>query len=176
MKIRNLLIVAAAALTMYSCTPSQEKLSNNIKEAEAAYEQSNGSHDENEAALLDAYEAMIKHYPEEANDARFKIGELYMNLKVSSKAILNFKYLYDNVPDYKESELVILYLGFIYSNQVFDLEAGERYYKDFLERFPDSKYADDVKTSLKYLGKTPNEIIELIEAETAAMLSDSLAI
>ncbi len=40
-----------------------------------------------------------------------------------------------------------------------DLDECKKYYEEFLEKYPESDFADDAEMSLKNLGKTPEELI-----------------
>jgi len=45
------------------------------------------------------------------------------------------------------------------------LAKAEEIYKKFLELYPDNDFADDAEISLKYLGKSPEELIEIFQQQ-----------
>lgn len=44
-----------------------------------------------------------------------------------------------------------------------DYKNAEKYYKLFLEKYPNNDFTDDAEISLKNLGKTPEQLIEEFE-------------
>jgi len=53
----------------------------------------------------------------------------------------------------------------VYENNLGELAKAEEIYKKFLELYPDNDFADDAEISLKYLGKSPEELIEIFQQQ-----------
>jgi TolA-binding protein len=53
--------------------------------------------------------------------------------------------------------------AFVYEDQLHDLNKAKKYYEEFLEKYPDSDFADDARISLQNLGKSPEELIKEFE-------------
>jgi tetratricopeptide (TPR) repeat protein len=56
-------------------------------------------------------------------------------------------------------------MGYVYENNLGELAKAEEIYKKFLELYPDNDFADDAEISLKYLGKSPEELIEIFQQQ-----------
>ena len=63
---------------------------------------------------------------------------------------------------------------FIKNNQIFDIESAEKYYTELIEKYPNSKYANDVKITLNNLGKTAEELFEELKLKNDSTQTDSL--
>lgn len=179
--MKQVFLLIASSLLLFACTPSKEDLSKKMSELEVKFSQnlSEGFDIETANELLETYATFVEHYGEDkiANDIIFKAGELAMNMKKSALAIEYLESIYNRVPDYSKMEQVIFFLGNVYENQVFDIESAEKYYNDLVEKFPNGRYTNDVKQTLKTLGKTPEEILAEIEnADSDTVASDSVAV
>lgn len=83
--------------------------------------------------------------------------ESYGNSKFE-EAINNFKLIIDNYPKGKRSAEASFMLGFINANDLENFEDAEKYYKAFLEKYPQHDLADDAQYELNTLGKDINEL------------------
>ena len=53
--------------------------------------------------------------------------------------------------------------GYVYENEIGDLNAAKKIYEDFIAKYPDDEFADDAAVSIKNLGKSPEELIKEFE-------------
>jgi tetratricopeptide (TPR) repeat protein len=53
--------------------------------------------------------------------------------------------------------------GYVYENNLGRLDKAKAIYEEFLQKYPDNDFADDAEVSLKYLGKSPEELIEIFQ-------------
>jgi len=119
---------------------------------------------------LQAYESLIKEYPESelVPSALFKMAQVYQykqskNLSKNEslqKAIDTFKKIYADFPESKEAANSLFMLGFIYANEVEDYNEATRYYKLFLEKFPEHELAASAEAEIKNMGVPAEEILE----------------
>ncbi len=72
-------------------------------------------------------------------------------------AIENYKLLIENYPDSSSAASSMFMLGFINANLTQNLIEGEKYYKAFIEKYPDHELVKDAKVELENLGKDPSE-------------------
>lgn len=93
----------------------------------------------------------------------FKSADINMNMHRPKAAIKSFDIILSKYPDFEKASSALFLKAFIYEDQLGDLVSASRYYRLFIEKYPDSDFADDAEISLKYLGKTPEELIEEFE-------------
>jgi TolA-binding protein len=98
-----------------------------------------------------------------AADYLFKSADIFMNMNKANDAIESFNMILEEYPEYKKAPSVLFLKAFIYEDQLDDLANAEKYYKIFLEKYPNSDFADDAEISLNNLGKTPEQLIEEFE-------------
>jgi len=93
----------------------------------------------------------------------FKAADIYSNFRKPNKAITAYKTILEKYPNSKNASAALFLTAFIYEDQLHDLANAEKYYKLYLEKYPESDFADDAEISLKNLGKTPEQLIEEFE-------------
>lgn len=178
--MKKILVSIFMVLAIVACKPSKEQLSADIKELETKLETSLKTGFDTEVAgeLIKTYYTYYKHYQddEKTNEYIFKAGELAMGVKLSSTAIEYLEYIYNEVPSFDKMDQVLLFLGNIYENQVYDIEMGEKYYKELIDRFPNSKYVAVAKDALSVLGKTPEEILMEIESKESNKVDTNIVV
>jgi tetratricopeptide (TPR) repeat protein len=82
----------------------------------------------------------------------------------SNKALQMYYQVENTFPNHPKAPTALFMSGFIYENDLQDLEQAKAMYEQFLERYPnDPDYTDDAQQALKYLGKTPEELIREFE-------------
>ena len=74
------------------------------------------------------------------------------------EAIDLFQKLIKYYPETKQSADALFMIGYIYANELNDLKNGEKYYKEFIAKYPDHDLADDAQYEIKTLGKDINEL------------------
>ena len=86
-----------------------------------------------------------------------------MNMNRPENAIGCFTTILEKYPTNINAPSALFLTAFIYDDQLADYVNAEKYYKLFLEKYPDNDFTDDAEISLKNLGKTPEELIEEFE-------------
>lgn len=88
-------------------------------------------------------------------------------------AIETFKIILDEFPNGETTAKSTFMLGFIYANSLENLEQAKKYYKLFLEKYPNDDLADDAQYELNNLGKNVNDlpIFKDIDAQPEAQSS-----
>ena len=80
------------------------------------------------------------------------------------KALQLYYQVESQLPEHRQAPAALFLSGFIYENDLGDLDEAKTVYQDFLKRYPDDpNYLDDVQVSLKNLGKSPEELIREFE-------------
>jgi TolA-binding protein len=86
-----------------------------------------------------------------------------MNMRRPQATIALFDRIINEYPDYEKSPSALFLKAFVYEDQLQDLENAKHYYELFLEKYPESEFADDAEVSLQNLGKSPEELIREFE-------------
>lgn len=89
----------------------------------------------------------------------FKTAQLAISLRrfdEGVKYLQKFRTLYK---DHPLDPMVLFTLGFTYENHLNDLGKAEKYYQEFLNKYPNHELANDVDLMIQNLGKSPEEII-----------------
>lgn len=165
------------AISLISCKPNKEDLKANISELEAKLEASIKTNIDIQAAntLLESYDDYIVYFQEDslAEEYLYRAGELALNMK---KTITAEKYLelyennYDSGPHSVE---VLFHLANLNENQKADIVTAEKYYNLVISKFPESNFAKISSQALTTLGKTPDEILEMLKAKANKAETDS---
>ena len=163
--------IVCLVLMMASCgSPRSEKLQE-IKDIESTTFSESGLIDAKGVdALIAAYESFANDFPTDslAPDYLFKAGDVAMNTNRSNKAIELYDRIITNFGSYHKAPEALFLKGYVYENNLGRLDKAQAIYEEFLEKYPDNEFADDAEVSLKYLGKSPEELIEIFQQENAA--------
>ena len=74
-----------------------------------------------------------------------------------------YQKLLKDYPESRHYASSLFMLGFLYANNINDINKARTYYNEFLEKFPDHELADDVEFELKNLGKPITDIDKIIK-------------
>jgi len=172
MKIKAHLPLLLVVSILFACTSSKDKLANRITEIEnSLFSESASMIDETQTReLVDAYVEYADKFPEdpEAVNYLFKAADISMNLLEPNKSIGLFDRIMDEYPDYEKIPHCLFLKGYVYENELRDLNEAKILYLEFLENYPDHEFADDVQISLDHLGKSPEELIMEFQAKAEA--------
>lgn len=116
--------------------------------------------------LVQMYISYANNNPtdEKSPDLLFKAADISMNLDSGTNTIALFNRIIKEYPNYKNVATVMFLKGFVYEDQLQDYQNAAKCYMEFLEKYPESDFADDAQVSLNNLGKTPEELIKEFEA------------
>jgi len=177
MIMKRIFIVSLLALVvMAGCKSRQEKLSASIRELSvAAVDTVNLTVNKDKA--LEAMNACKEYaglYPTDSLSAPYLLiaAEMAMRLQKPAEAVDLYAQVLKNYPGYAKASQCLFMQAFIYENDLHDLDKAKEIYTDFLKRYPDDDFADDARACLRYLGKSPEELIR--EFENMAEARDTL--
>lgn len=172
--LKYLSFVMAFAIAASCSNPHQDALEN-IKEVEnKTFSESGLVNAEFVDDLIAAYENFAGEFPQDtlAPDYLFKAGDVAMNTNRSNKAIRLYDRIINEYSDYRKAPEALFLKGYVYENNLGRLDKAKAIYEEFLARHPDNEFADDAEVSLKYLGKSPEELIEIFQKENAEKQAD----
>lgn len=98
--------------------------------------------------------------PDEYVDLLLKAGGLARTIEEPQKAIEIYSKITETMPQHKKAPTAFFMTGFVYSNDLKDLEKGKAAYELFLEKFPNDEMAESARGELKNLGKSPEEVLK----------------
>jgi outer membrane protein assembly factor BamD (BamD/ComL family) len=170
--LKNLSAVFFAVLIMAACSSKQSTLMSEIEQMENdLFADATKMIDKAKAReLIDKYILFADEFPEnsEAPQMLFKAGDMAMNLNMSQKAIELFDRVMNNYPEFDKTPQCLFLKGYIYENNLGDLDMAKSIYEEFLRKYPDDDFADDAEVSIKNLGKTPEQLIKEFEEKQKA--------
>lgn len=165
-------IVFITVLVATACGPSKKEKINRINEMENELfaEEAKGIDKEKARSLTDAYIAYADAFPEDslAPEYLFRAADISMNIFESGQAIDLYNRITDDYPDYRKAPQCLFLKAFVYENNLNDLNNAKRYYREFLDKYPEDEFADDAEMSLQNLGKSPEQLIKEFEERMAA--------
>jgi TolA-binding protein len=81
------------------------------------------------------------------------------------KAVQVFDRILSDYPNFEKTPQCLFLKGYVYENNLGDLQTAKEIYEEFIEKYPDDEFADDAEVSIKNLGKTPEELIKEFEEQ-----------
>jgi tetratricopeptide (TPR) repeat protein len=171
--MRRVIGVLAAIVLLTACSPKQawKKKAIDDKEKSIMDEAKRGKIDTTGLKeLLVAYDAYVSAYPNDTISANylFKEADFYRYMRKPQKSIEIYSNIYNSYPKYFKRPYSLFLQGFIYENEMHNLDSARAKYEMFLQVFPNHPIAKDVKITLASLGKTPEQVIAEFEARQKA--------
>ncbi|HAL54902.1 MAG TPA: hypothetical protein DCP63_00105 [Bacteroidetes bacterium] len=115
-----------------------------------------------DVALME-YERYVDAFPngEHRAEVLYELGALYQGHKKDfTKAVAFFKEVADLHSAYEKAPTASFLVGFLYHNELKNLDSAKVAYERFIEKYPDQELAVSARFELANLGKAPDEIIE----------------
>ncbi len=115
--------------------------------------------------LVDTYVLFAENHPGDtlSADYLFKAADIAMNIGYPQRSIELLSMIQQQYPEFDQIPETYFLMGFVYENNLNDLEKASELYRLFIEKFPNHELADDAAIMLEYLGKTPEELIREFE-------------
>lgn len=98
----------------------------------------------------------------------FKAAELAKTVRTFPKTLSLYDWIIDKYPNYENAGLALFLKAFIMENQFKKFDEAKALYAEFIEKYPDHKFVDDAQFSLENIGKSGEEIMEIIEQRKKA--------
>jgi len=161
------LLVIVAAITLSACTSAIDKEKKKIEgmEAELFNENAGMISPEQSEELIMTYMNFADQYAQSADapEYLFRASDIAMNMGNFSMSLNLLSRIMKDFPDYPKVAQCLFLQGFIWENNIGNIEKARELYEQFLQKYPDNEFADDVELSLRNLGKTPEELIRMFE-------------
>jgi outer membrane protein assembly factor BamD (BamD/ComL family) len=172
MKTIKLLIALSLVISvMVACGPSQTKQIKEITQLEKVIGQTFDTVKMNQLVIL--YDTYVSQFPDDTltDDYLFQAANLSRVLKNGEKALKYYTLLIQKYPENEFIPECYFFRGVVYEEVMYDMGAAALCYKEFINAFPNHPLAKDAELSLQYLGKSPDEIVEMFRIED---VSDTL--
>lgn len=110
-------------------------------------------------------EAFVLLNPEDKRSPEylFKAAEIAHSLKSINKTFELYDWILDKYPNYDKAPTVLFLKGFVLSDDLKNYDEAGKVYDLFLQKYPNSDLVEHVKTLKKYLGKSDEEMLKMIE-------------
>lgn len=122
--------------------------------------------------LANAYRSFVAKYPDQAEAPSFAFygASVALELGKIDQATAFYRKIYEDYPNFARYQEAMLALAALYEQRALRpkkpgekedfLAKAKEIYQAFLKKFPDSELADDVRLSMKNLGKDPNDVVK----------------
>lgn len=116
-------------------------------------------------SYVDACEAYALSYSTapDAADNLFKAAEVAKSIRTFPKSLTLYDWILEKYPNYEKAPTSLFLKGFIIENNLKDDVKAREIYDSFLAKYPSHDLADDVEFLIENLGKTDEQILEMIE-------------
>ena len=124
--------------------------------------------------LLIAYDDYVKAWPADTNSANylFKEADFYRYMRQPKRSVEIYAGIYNDYPQFFKRPYALFLQGFIYENEIHNIDSARVKYELFLTTFPNHPIAKDVRLTVANLGKTNEQLMQEFEARQQA---DSLS-
>lgn len=114
---------------------------------------------------VDVCEAYVLVYPEStaAPEFLFKAAEVAKSIQTFPKSLSIYDWMINKYPDYEKTPTAMFLKGFIIENNLGNDSLALVNYKAFISRYPNDDLVDDANFLIENLGKTDEEILQMIE-------------
>jgi len=172
--MRNLINTAALLLFVAffaSCSSQRDKEVKAIANLEKSLESEAARPDPKKLTqLLDSYIAFVDKNPADtaAEHYLYKAINLCIGVNNGARAMQLIDRTLNEFAGSRYISTTVFLKAYVYENLLGDYGQASKVYNDFLKKYPNHDLADDAEAALKYLGKSPEELVKQFEAQKAA--------
>lgn len=166
MKFQNALLITLTALLLAACVNEKDRQYSEIRKMEKElFKDTEIRNDSMARILVKSLENYANTYKDdkEAPELLFRAAEISSGLGAYKNAIRDYQQIYLNHPNYVRAPESMFLCGFIYENNLADLEEARYYYKAFSRKYPMHSLRKDADAALANLGKDPAELVKEFE-------------
>ncbi len=176
MKKGFILIAIVSALFIYSCSPSRDAMLGEISKMEKTMKEASKVDTNAVIELISAYQNFASKYPDDsiAPENLYKAAGLAVGFGRGAQAVELYESIINSYPEYTKVAECFFMEAFTYENVIGNIGKASEYYNKFLTKYPSHDLADDARAAIKFLGKSPEEMVrefEQMNADTAAAAS-----
>ncbi len=148
-----------ASLVLTACSNPQQELKQRIENLNNIDSLQNP---ENAYLFNQALCEFVEKYPEDSLAANYTYlaAQSCNGLKAHDKAIQYFKLFKERYPDDIRAGDATFLIGFIYANELNQLDSALNYYEDMVVLYPNHRSTPAAQSEIRNLGKTPEQIYQ----------------
>ena len=94
-----------------------------------------------------------------------KSADLCIATKKYEKAVEIYDNIYKNYNSFEKAPQALFLEAMTYADYLKNESVAEMKYKEFIKKYPNHELTDDAKKSIEFLGKTPKEILEILQSK-----------
>ncbi len=176
MKNTLLLLSIFLSLTLLSCSPSRDKMLDTISKMEANLKTAQKPDSLAVTELLGAYQNFASKYADDslAPEYLYKAAGLAVGFNLGVQAVELYESIINTYPEYKKIPECFFMEAFAYENAIGNIGKASEYYNKFLAKYPEHELADDAQAALKFLGKSPEEMVREFEKMNADSVGNTV--
>jgi TolA-binding protein len=170
MKLKLLFIGTLFLSFLFACKPESDRTADKIKETEKQLINDSTRMLNRDLAeqQLKAYGTFIEKFPEDGRNEEFlyKAAELANTLGKTAVALDYYHSFCEKYPKSIKAPYALFLQGFIYEEQLKNIDRARELYTSFLSAYPDHELAKSARFSLDNLGKSEEEVIRMFEEKS----------
>jgi TolA-binding protein len=119
-------------------------------------------------SISNLYSDYIKNFPNDTSFTPkylFKLSQIQITLKQGKEAIGNLDKLIARFPSNQYVPNAYFLKAFTYDNVLKESDNATRFYKTFIEKYPNHNLAESAKASISVAGKSEEELLKMIHAK-----------
>jgi outer membrane protein assembly factor BamD (BamD/ComL family) len=169
MKNTFVLLSTLVTLTFLSCSPSRDKMLDRITKMEADLKAAQKPDSLAVTELLGAYQNFASKYADDslAPEYLYKAAGLAVGFNRGVQAVELYESIINSYPEYEKIPECFFMEAFAYENAIGNIGKASEYYNKFLAKYSEHELADDAQAALKFLGKSPEEMVREFEKMNA---------
>jgi len=169
MKNFILLLTIIFSFSLFSCSPSRDEMMGKITKMETDMKTIQKVDSNAVTELLSAYQNFASKYSKDslAPDYLYKAAGLAVGFNRGTQAIDLYETIINTYPEYKRVPECYFMEAFAYENVIGNIAKAKENYTKFLLKYPDHELADDAQAAIKFLGKSPEEMVREFEQMNA---------
>lgn len=160
--------VCCCLIILAACQSEKQKLANKIKETETALKSdTTGVMDFKKALeIVKLYEEYADKNSADTMSAKylFKAADVSAHSHNVHHAVELYKRLIKEYPDYKNVPQAWFYIGFLYQNELLEIDSAKMAYNTLLTHYPKFEQAETARWLLENINKSDEEIVRQFEA------------
>ena len=109
--------------------------------------------------------ALAEKFPDDTLAAMplYRAGEVVRALNDPQRAAQIYEQVHNNYPSYSKAPEALFMLAFTYDEDLKQYDKARETYEKFLELYPDNIFAESTPMLLENLGKSQEEMLEMLE-------------
>ena len=162
----------AFILFLFSCSPSRNEMLDKISMMESEMKTASKVDTVAVNELISAYQNFASKYADDsaAPENLYKAASLAVGFNRGVQAVELYETLISKYPQFKKIPECYFMQAFAYENVIGNIVKANECYNRFLMKFPNHELADDAQAAIKFLGKTPEEMVHEFEKMNADSL------